>query len=206
MAEGGSKASAISSPPSLLRLLPAGAVAGWDLHPLEKRRLFTAHTRSRHRPAAELQASSDNSSSRNGVQPTPFTKACIGLWAAISAQELSCGSGHDAPAAEIDAGGGEGAVRLLSRGTGRDSGTGFKLASVGDLQTLNRHARSDDELLLAVLEFHREDGAVHTGYGLADRAIRSWCRWERLATPADGRRHCRACCRGRLWDGQIRTV
>jgi hypothetical protein len=29
-------------------LLPAGAVAGWDLHPLEKRRLFTAHTQSGH--------------------------------------------------------------------------------------------------------------------------------------------------------------
>ena len=29
------KASAISSPPWLLRLLPAGAVAGLDLHPLE---------------------------------------------------------------------------------------------------------------------------------------------------------------------------
>src|SRR5664279_3021470 len=29
------KASDISSPPCLLRLLPAGAVAGWDLHPLE---------------------------------------------------------------------------------------------------------------------------------------------------------------------------
>src|SRR5258708_39442653 len=29
------KASAISSPPQLLRLLPAGAVAGWVLHPLE---------------------------------------------------------------------------------------------------------------------------------------------------------------------------
>jgi hypothetical protein len=29
------KASAISSPPRLLRLLPAGAIAGWDLHPLE---------------------------------------------------------------------------------------------------------------------------------------------------------------------------
>jgi hypothetical protein len=26
-------------------LLPAEAVAGWDLHPLEKRRLATAHTR-----------------------------------------------------------------------------------------------------------------------------------------------------------------
>src|SRR5262249_10956004 len=30
-----SQASAISSPPQLLRLLPAGAVAGWALHPLE---------------------------------------------------------------------------------------------------------------------------------------------------------------------------
>src|SRR4051812_21052679 len=30
-----SKASDISSPPCQLRLLPAGAVAGWDLHPLE---------------------------------------------------------------------------------------------------------------------------------------------------------------------------
>src|SRR6266436_8903272 len=39
------KASDISSPPCLLRLLPAGAVAGWDLHPREKRRLVTAHTR-----------------------------------------------------------------------------------------------------------------------------------------------------------------
>ena len=29
------KASDISSPPCLLQLLPAGAVAGWDLHPLE---------------------------------------------------------------------------------------------------------------------------------------------------------------------------
>ena len=29
------KASDISSPPCLLRLLPAEAVAGWDLHPLE---------------------------------------------------------------------------------------------------------------------------------------------------------------------------
>jgi hypothetical protein len=29
------KASAISSPPWLLRLLPAGAVAGWGLQPLE---------------------------------------------------------------------------------------------------------------------------------------------------------------------------
>src|SRR5262249_56004077 len=42
------KASDISSPPCLLRLLPAGAVAGWALHPLEKRRLATAHVESAH--------------------------------------------------------------------------------------------------------------------------------------------------------------
>src|SRR5712671_4597735 len=42
------KPSDISSPPCLLRLLPAGAVAGWDLHPREKRRLVTAHTQSGH--------------------------------------------------------------------------------------------------------------------------------------------------------------
>src|SRR5262249_5168200 len=33
----------ISSPPCLPRLLPAGAVAGRGLHPLDKRRLVTAH-------------------------------------------------------------------------------------------------------------------------------------------------------------------
>src|ERR1700675_2431792 len=36
-------ASDISSPSCLPRLLPAGAFAGWALHPLEKRRLVTAH-------------------------------------------------------------------------------------------------------------------------------------------------------------------
>src|SRR5262249_4414575 len=40
-------ASDISSPPCLPRLLPAGAIAGWGLHPLEKRRLVTAHAESR---------------------------------------------------------------------------------------------------------------------------------------------------------------
>src|SRR5262249_46569580 len=42
------KASAISSPPQLLRLLPAGAVAGWDLHPLESAAL------SRRTPIADI--------------------------------------------------------------------------------------------------------------------------------------------------------
>jgi hypothetical protein len=33
----------VGLPPCLPRLLPAGAIAGWALHPLEKRRLVTAH-------------------------------------------------------------------------------------------------------------------------------------------------------------------
>jgi hypothetical protein len=40
------KVSDTSSPPCLLRLLPAGADAGRGLHPLEKRRLLTAHVES----------------------------------------------------------------------------------------------------------------------------------------------------------------
>jgi hypothetical protein len=36
------------------RLLPAGAVAGWGFHPLEKRRLCTAHARRRHSSASPL--------------------------------------------------------------------------------------------------------------------------------------------------------
>jgi hypothetical protein len=47
------KASTVSLPPQLLRLLPAGALAGWGFHPLEKRRLTTAHPEScRSRPPA----------------------------------------------------------------------------------------------------------------------------------------------------------
>jgi hypothetical protein len=42
------KASDISSPPFLLRLLPAGAVAGWGLHPLESTAL------SRRTPIADV--------------------------------------------------------------------------------------------------------------------------------------------------------
>src|SRR3984893_9044817 len=52
------KALDISSPPCLLRLLPAGAVAGWGLHPLESaalsRRTPSAVVRSQERlPAPE---------------------------------------------------------------------------------------------------------------------------------------------------------
>src|SRR3977135_3000086 len=49
-------ASDISSPPCLPRLLPAGAIAGWALHPLEKRRLVTAHVESRHSHLISAQA------------------------------------------------------------------------------------------------------------------------------------------------------
>src|SRR5262249_14726652 len=48
------KASAISSPPQLLRLLPAGAVAGWALHPLESAAL------SRRTPLADIRYSFDH--------------------------------------------------------------------------------------------------------------------------------------------------
>src|SRR6202043_1726089 len=51
------KASDISSPPCLLRLLPAGAVAGWGLHPLESAAL------SRRTPFSVTQFSVRNGSS-----------------------------------------------------------------------------------------------------------------------------------------------
>jgi hypothetical protein len=63
-------------------------------------------------------------------------------------QGLSCRSGHDAPAAHVDAGSREGPIRLLGGGGGRDGGTRFQLAPVGDLQTRNRHVWADDELFL----------------------------------------------------------
>src|SRR4030081_2431645 len=50
-------ASDISSPPCLPRLLPAGAIAGWALHPLEKRRLVTAHVGSGHSHQISLTSS-----------------------------------------------------------------------------------------------------------------------------------------------------
>src|SRR5271166_3612064 len=52
------KASDISSPPCLPRLLPAGAVAGWALHPPEMRRLVTAHVVKQALPAWRAPVSS----------------------------------------------------------------------------------------------------------------------------------------------------
>src|SRR5438128_4692822 len=46
------KASDISSPPCLLRLLPAGAICRVGLAPTGKRRLVTAHAQSRNFPRA----------------------------------------------------------------------------------------------------------------------------------------------------------
>src|SRR4030088_2616395 len=45
------KASDISSPPCLLRLLPAGAVAGSDLHPLENADFHGAHPKETFMPS-----------------------------------------------------------------------------------------------------------------------------------------------------------
>src|SRR5713101_4644107 len=58
------KASAISLPPWLLRLLPAGAVAGWGLHPLETAAL------SRRTPKADML--------RNEATPTFATTTAWG--------------------------------------------------------------------------------------------------------------------------------
>ena len=63
------KASDISSPPCLLRLLPAGAVAGWDLHPLESAAF------SRRTPLAEIQLRVMTTES--GVPRSEFGKITI---------------------------------------------------------------------------------------------------------------------------------
>ena len=61
------KASDTSSPPCLLRSLPAGAVAGWGLHPLEKRRLVTAHVDSG--PSALLPCATARDGPTGPVEP-----------------------------------------------------------------------------------------------------------------------------------------
>jgi hypothetical protein len=72
------------------------------------------------------------------------------------------GSGHDVAAAHVDAGGGEGAVRLLGGGGGRDGGTRFQLAPIGDLQTagpsLRHFNRPRDRTKLS--EFYTNPGAL----------------------------------------------
>ena len=61
------KASDISSPPCLLRLLPAGAVAGWDFHPLESAAL------SRRTPVADVDPCNRAPPKRSSK---PSTQAC----------------------------------------------------------------------------------------------------------------------------------
>src|SRR5258707_3298227 len=55
------KASASSLPPWLLRLLPAGAVAGWDLHPLESAAL------SRGTPNSDIDVARSDRNSRSAL-------------------------------------------------------------------------------------------------------------------------------------------
>jgi hypothetical protein len=69
---------------------------------------------------------------RRGTNPTDIPRpgparanARVGLRAKFPRQELSCRLGHDVTAADIDAGGREGAVRLLGRGAGRDCDAGL---------------------------------------------------------------------------------
>jgi hypothetical protein len=64
------KASDTSSPPCLLRSLPAGAVAGWGLHPLEKRRLVTAHVVSGHSPRWAATLNLENPRGNCGASPS----------------------------------------------------------------------------------------------------------------------------------------
>src|SRR5579864_5733939 len=61
---------------------------------------------------------------------------------------------QQAATVDIDAGGREGAVRIFGGSRDVDGFAGRKLALVGDHETADRHARSDDDLLLAVLIFH----------------------------------------------------
>ena len=75
------KASDISSPPCLLRLLPAGAVAGWDLHPLESAAFSRRTPRADiSRPMPRLAAgqavpvSAKYSRNRHGTQVLPRLK------------------------------------------------------------------------------------------------------------------------------------
>ena len=87
-------------------------------------------------PTVELQASPRQllSMQRRGTNPYKYpalrypaarANACVGLGGKFPRKELSCRLGHDVAAADIDAGGREGAVRLLGGGGGRDGGPGF---------------------------------------------------------------------------------
>ena len=73
------KASDTSSPPCLLRLLPAGAGAGRGLHPLEKRRLFTAHVECRRSSSGRLTSKSRRSGVFTSRDSQPLSNLRISL-------------------------------------------------------------------------------------------------------------------------------
>lgn len=58
----------VTSMTAAYRLLPAGAVAGWGFHPLEKRRLFTAHAMKRHSRATSPRHSGVGSTQEPAIQ------------------------------------------------------------------------------------------------------------------------------------------
>src|SRR5262247_2252477 len=68
------KASAISSPPQLLRLLAAGAVAGWALHPLES----AAWHGARQKRTSDDMAAEGGSSLLEGKPSSKCGKNCTG--------------------------------------------------------------------------------------------------------------------------------
>src|SRR6266478_5890782 len=72
------KASDISSPPCLLRLLPAGAVAGWGLHPLESAAL------SRRTPKATLMRCPRSTATTSIRCSTAMCSASTRSWPRIS--------------------------------------------------------------------------------------------------------------------------
>src|ERR1700731_4639733 len=91
------KASDISSPPCLLRLLPAGAVAGWGLHPLESAAL------SRRTPEAAIRLPhSITSSARariDGGTVSPSALAVLRL--TTSSNVVGCCTGRSAGLAPL---------------------------------------------------------------------------------------------------------
>src|SRR5215471_2959486 len=82
------KASDTSSPPCLLRSLPAGAVAGWGLHPPEKRRLVTAHVDCGHSITSSARARIEGgivSPSALAVLRLTTSSNVVGCWTGRSA-------------------------------------------------------------------------------------------------------------------------
>src|SRR6202035_5915164 len=95
------------------RLLPAGAIAGWALHPLEKRRLVTAHLASGRWPCIKLSACNEGCGSANIPSEGQRTRIRLGM-----AEELAF---EDEAAAEYDRRGPQPTRRVQSR---REAGCG----------------------------------------------------------------------------------